>query len=207
MSQTRADAVYQRLREDILGGRLVPGQRLKFPELSDRYGTSVGATREALTRLVADGFVQTQAHQGFSVTSLSYEALTELTQARMEIESLVMRLSVLEGDMAWEAQLVAAHHVLEHTEDDWFSAHAAFHHALLAGCRNQRLHTIAKALRAEAELYVQWSVQFDPTRDVDGEHRALLDAAINRDAERAAELIREHIAHTSQLLIDGLHSG
>lgn len=32
---TRADGVYRRLRSDILGGRLVPGQRLKFPELSD----------------------------------------------------------------------------------------------------------------------------------------------------------------------------
>ncbi|TCO60526.1 GntR family transcriptional regulator [Actinocrispum wychmicini] len=212
MSQTRADAVYQRLRSDILGGRLVPGQRLKFPELSEHYQTSVGAAREALTRLVADGFVRGQAHQGFSVTPLSYQALAELTQARVEIESLVLRLSVLDGDMVWEAQAVAAHHMLEripfcpvdddsHPTDEWAAAHAAFHHALLAGCQNQRLLTLAKSLRAEAELYVRWSVQCGPTRDVVGEHRALLAAVVTRDADLAAELIRDHIAHTAQLLI------
>lgn len=213
---TRADGVYRRLRADILGGRLIPGQRLKFPELSQRYETSVGAAREALTRLVADGFVRTQSHQGFTVTPLSHEGLAELTRARVEIESLVLRLSVLDGDMAWEAHTVAAHHMLErtpfldqddadHPSDAWAAAHAAFHTALLAGCGNRRLLAMARGLREEAELYLQWSVSFgrEPDRDVAGEHRALLDAVITRDAGRAADLLRDHIAHTAQLLIRG----
>lgn len=212
---TRADGVYRRLRADILGGRLVPGQRLKFPELSRRYETSVGAAREALTRLVTDGFVRTQSHQGFTVTPLSYEDLAELTRARVEVESLVLRLAVLDGDMRWEADAVAAHHVLErtpflaaddgHPGDDWSAAHAAFHYALLAGCRNRRLLATARGLREEAELYLQWSVSFgqEPDRDLPGEHRALLDASLDRDAEGAAGLLRDHIAHTSRLLIRG----
>jgi DNA-binding GntR family transcriptional regulator len=214
MAETRADGVYQRLRADILGGTLVPGQRLKFPELSQRYETSVGAAREALTRLVGDGFVRTQSHQGFTVTPLSHEDLAELTKARVEVESLVLRLSVLEGDMTWESQAVAAHHMLErtpllthdqdtHPTDEWSSAHAAFHVALLAGCRNRRLLAMARGLREEAELYLQWSVSFGRHRDLAGEHRALLDAAVGRDADRAAELLRDHIAHTAQLLIRG----
>ncbi|NKE61396.1 FCD domain-containing protein [Lentzea sp. PSKA42] len=218
MASTRADDVYRRLRTDILGGRLVPGQRLKFPELSQNYETSVGAAREALTRLVADGFVRTQAHQGFCVTPLSYEGLAELTQARVEIEPLVLRLSVREGDMTWEAGAVAAHHVLErtpffaadddtHPSDAWSSAHAAFHASLLAGCRNRRMLAIARSLREEAELYLQWSVAFGRERDVAGEHRALLDATIARDADLAAELLRDHIAHTAQLLIRGATDG
>jgi DNA-binding GntR family transcriptional regulator len=211
---TRADGVYQRLRRDILGGRLVPGERLKFPDLCRRYETSVGAAREALTRLVADGFVRTQSYQGFSVMPLSHEDLAELTYARLEIESLVLRLSVREGDMAWEAAAVAAHHLLQraaflaqddatHPTDTWSAAHAAFHGALLAGCRNQRLLAMATGLREEAELYLQWSVSFgrEPDRDLAGEHRALLDAVVARDASRAAELLRDHIAHTAQLLI------
>ncbi|HEV3360581.1 MAG TPA: GntR family transcriptional regulator [Pseudonocardiaceae bacterium] len=211
---TRADGVYQRLRRDILGGRLVPGARLKFPDLTRRYETSVGAAREALTRLVADGFVRTQSNQGFSVMPLSHEDLAELTYARLEIESLVLRLSVRDGDLAWEAAAVAAHHLLtrtpflaqddaSHPTDAWSSAHAAFHSGLLAGCRNHRLLATATGLREEAELYLQWSVSFgrEPDRDLAGEHQALLDAAMARDADRAAELLRDHIAHTAQLLI------
>lgn len=211
---TRADGVYRRLRSDILSAHLVPGQRLKFPELSERYRASVGATREALTRLAADGFVTPRAHQGYLVTPLSHEDLAELTRARIEIESLVLRLSVQEGDMRWEADAVAAHHVLERTplyepgngessNPAWSSAHIAFHSALLAGCRNQRLLTTATNLRQEAELYVQWSVSsgIDSDRDICGEHRALLEAATSRDALRAEELMRDHIAYTAQLLI------
>lgn len=213
-TQTRTDGVHQRLRGDILGGRLVPGQRLKFPELCERYDTSVGAAREALTRLAAEGLVRTQPHQGYMVTPLSHEDLADLTQARMEIESLVLRQSVRDGDMQWEAQAVAAHHLLERTPffadgnqdrctDEWTAAHAAFHLALLAGCGNRRLLGTARALREEAELYRQWSVAFgqEPDRDLPGEHRALLEAAIARDPDLAAERLRRHIAHTAQLLI------
>ncbi|MGK5534312.1 FCD domain-containing protein, partial [Streptomyces sp. URMC 129] len=152
----------------------------------------------------------------FSVTPLSYEELADLTFARTEIESAVLRLSVLDGDMAWEGRLVAAHHVLDrtpftrpddtaHPSDAWAAAHAAFHLALLDGCRNRRMLSIARALREEAELYLHWSVSFgqEPDRDIAGEHRGLLDAAVARDADLAARLLREHIAHTARLLIRG----
>jgi DNA-binding GntR family transcriptional regulator len=213
-SGTRTDEVYRRIRGDILGARLVPGVRLKFPELCDNYGVSVGAAREALTRLAGEGLVTTQAHHGYMVSPLSHSDLAELTQARMEIESMVLRLSVEEGDVLWESRAVAAHHVLEraaylapedpdHPTDEWTAAHAEFHSALLAGCRNRRLLDTAQALREEAELYRQWSVSFgqEPDRDVAGEHRALLDAAVGRRADEAATLLREHIAHTAKLLI------
>jgi DNA-binding GntR family transcriptional regulator len=213
-ASTRTDGIYQRLRADILGGRLVPGQRLKFPELSQRYETSVGAAREALTKLAGDGLVVTRAHQGYLVTPLSHQDLGELTHARVEIESLVLRLAVLEGDMNWESQAVAAHHVLQrtpyrnveepdHPSDEWSAAHAAFHAALLSGCRNHRLLNTARSLRQEAELYLHWSVSFgnEPDRDIPTEHREILEATIARDADRAQELLRDHIAHTAQLLI------
>lgn len=213
---TRTDGVYGRLRADILAGRLVPGQRLKFPDLSRDYETSVGAAREALTRLAGAGLVRAQPHQGYAVAPLSHEDLAELTQARVEVESLVLRLSVLHGDMQWESQAVAAHHLLErtpflaaddaaHPSDAWSAAHAAFHLALLSGCHNRRLLDTARGLREEAELYLQWSVSFglEPDRDLPGEHRALLEAVTARDADHAAELLRDHIAHTAGLLIRG----
>lgn len=211
---TRVDGLYRTLRADILGGRLAPGQRLKFPELSQRYQTSVGAAREALVRLAADGLVHTRAHHGYLVRPLSHQDLAELAQARVEIESLVLGLSILEGDVHWESQALAAHHVLErtafrspddpdHPGDEWSAAHAAFHVALLAGCRNERLLGVARSLRQEAELYLQWSVSFgnEPDRDLDTEHREILEAAIARDTDRARALLRDHIAHTAQLLI------
>jgi len=211
---TRADDVQEHLRADILGGRRTPGERLKFPELCEQHEVSVGVVREALTRLVDQGLVRAQAHQGYVVTPLSHKELGELTVARMELESLVFRLSVVEGDMSWEGGAVAAHHVLERApfaaegdpsqlSEEWSGAHAAFHVALLAGCGNRRLQEMAGKLREEAELYRRWSVSFgqEPTRDIAGEHRRLLDAALGRQPELAAERLADHISHTARLLI------
>src|SRR5438270_8585414 len=211
---TRADDVQEHLRAEILGGRRTPGERLKFPELCERHEVSVGVVREALTRLVDQGLVRAQAHQGYIVTPLSHKELGELTTARMELESLVFRLSVVAGDMSWEAGAVAAHHVLERApfaaegdpsqlSEEWSGAHAAFHVALLAGCGNRRLQEMAWKLREEAELYRRWSVSFgqEPTRDIAGEHRRLLDAALAHQPEPPAERLADHTSHTARLLI------
>ena len=211
---TRTDEVYGRLRADILGGRLVPGQRLKFGELRGRYSTNIGATREALTRLVGEGLVAVTPHQGYRVVPLSYRDLADLTVARVEIETRVLRLSVQDGDMTWEARLVAAYHVLERTpligpddpdrpSDAWNAAHAAFHAALIGGCHNRRLTTIASSLREEGELYRQWSVSLGGrSRDrAAADHREILEPALARRVDVAAERLGRHIAHTADLLI------
>jgi DNA-binding GntR family transcriptional regulator len=210
---TRTDVVYEMLRSDILNGVLESGVRLKFPELCSKYDTSVGVAREALTKLASAGLVKSQPHLGFIVTPLSLDDLAELTEARVEVEPLVLRLSIQDGDVDWEAQAVAAHHVLERTPfvdgeiasqstRAWAEAHAAFHLALLEGCRNRRMFEIAKTLRDEAELYRQWSVAAGrgKGRDIAEEHRAILKSAIARDAERATALLSEHIRLTSRLL-------
>ncbi|MFJ7417464.1 GntR family transcriptional regulator [Streptomyces uncialis] len=212
--QTLSDDVRGQLRADILSGRLLPGHRLKFPVLSARYDVSVSVLREALVRLAEQGLVRSEPHQGFLVTPLSREDLTELTEARIELETLVLRRSVTEGDLAWESQLVAAHHTLERTpytaqgdhdrvDDCWSAAHADFHRALLNGCANRRLLHMALGLRDEAELYRRWSRPLgdEPSRDLAGEHRALLDAALARDPEASAEALCAHVRHTTELLL------
>jgi len=202
------------IRADILGGRLTPGQRLKFPDLSCTYAVSVSACREALTRLVALGLVVTEPHVGYTVMPLSVEDLTELTDARLEIESLVFRRSIREGDLEWERLVISAHHVLSRTpmfaeddplrlRDEWAAAHAEFHHALLAGCRNQRLLETASTLRDSAELYRRWSTALgnEPDRDLVAEHQLLCDLALAGDADQAVAALVDHITHTRDLLL------
>jgi DNA-binding GntR family transcriptional regulator len=212
---TRADELYERLRSDIFMGRLKPGQRLKFPQLCADYGTSVGPAREALTKLTAERLVALQAHQGYAVTSLSVAELTDLTAARVELEALAFRHAMLNGDDRWESEVVASHHLLARRErqaidggrdDSWYLAHEDFHAALLAGCGNRRLVEMAQGLRAEAELYRRWAAPFieENDRNPAAEHKALADAAIERDVERGVALLRDHIAFTTQMLLGSL---
>ena len=216
-SGTRADELYERLRKEIFTARLKPGQRLKFPDLCRQYDTSVGVAREALTRLSAERLVTLQAHQGYAVASLSVDELTDLTAARVELEGLTFRRSMLCGDELWESNVVAAHHLLLLRErqvagkargDAWYLAHEAFHTALLAGCGSRRLMAITQGLRAETELYRRWSAPLlaENERDPAAEHEALADAAVSRDVERGVELLRDHIAYTTQMLLSAAAS-
>src|SRR4051812_17838081 len=210
---TRSEQVFSQLRTDILSGRLLPGTRLRFADLTERYGCSTSVVREGLSRLAEQGLVQSEPQHGFHVTSLSQEDLDELTAARCELEGLVLKMSIEHGDIGWESNLVAAHHALERTpmetegdpvlmSEEWTLAHFKFHEALLSGCPNQRLLAMALSLRDAAELYRRWSrpVGHDDHRDVGGEHRQLLVTALGGDAPEAVRLLEEHLRRTTRAL-------
>ncbi|OZM75790.1 GntR family transcriptional regulator [Pseudonocardia sp. MH-G8] len=215
---TRAERVYAELRGDILAGRVRPASRLRFAELSARYGASMGVVREALTRLTAEGLVESEPQYGFRVMPVSIVDLQHLTAARCAIETLVLRQAVEHGGVEWESQVLAAHHRLERTHqmaaedpdritEEWAAAHAAFHLALLSGCPNPRLRAVAASLRDSAELYRRWSVPMGHTpRDISGEHRAMLDAVLSHDADAAVDVLTAHIQHTSDILLDRFES-
>jgi DNA-binding GntR family transcriptional regulator len=212
---TRAERVHSELRENILAGRLRPGEKLPFAELSARYSASMGVVREALSRLAAEGLVESQPQYGFRVTPVSAADLGHLTEARSAIETLVLRMAVENGGVEWESQVLAAHHRLARApqmgeddpalvSEDWAAAHAAFHLALLSGCPNPRLLGVASSLRDAAELYRRWSVPLaHERRDVAAEHRAMLDAVLAHDADAAAAALDDHIAHTTRVLLEG----
>ncbi len=212
---TRGEDVYARLRGDILAGRLRPGSRLPFAELCSRYGTSVGVVREGLSRLTEQDLVVAEPQQGYRVKSVSSQDLQHLTDARVQIETLVVRSAIETADVAWESGVLAAHHTLVRTpqmepqdpqrmSEAWAAAHSAYHASLLNGCPNPRLRAIALGLRDSAELYRRWSVPVghDNARDVSSEHQALLAAALARDAEGATTVLTEHLRRTARVLLD-----
>lgn len=212
---TRAERVYTELRNDTLAGRWYPGQRLPFEELCKRYDASVGVMREALQRLAEQGLVLVEPNRGFRVVPVSKDDLRHLTEARLEIESLTLRLAVEQGSLEWETQVIAAHHRLERTpmndpderhgfSSDWVAAHRAFHDAMLEGCENLRLRSIAIALRDSFEIYRHWSLAVGEAeeRDVAAEHRRLLDRVLARDPEGSAAALRAHIELTKSLWLE-----
>ncbi|OIJ63453.1 GntR family transcriptional regulator [Streptomyces mangrovisoli] len=208
---TRGGIVYALIREDIFEGVFQPGQRLRLVELAQRFSVSQSVVREALTRLSEQGLVRAAPQQGFRVVALSLDDLNELTEARVDIETLVLRRAIERGDLKWEAAVVAAHHHLSgvtvvrpdgSVNPEWFAVHEEFHHALLQGCGNARLLALATGLREAATLYRRWAlpVGHDTERDVAGEHQGIVDAVLRRDADAAAELLGRHLDRTAQAL-------
>ena len=210
--QTLSESVYRSLHREMLNGHLVPGQRLKVSELAGRFGVSLSVVREALTRLAEQGLVVASPLRGFAVAALSADDLRDLTRARVLVEALVLRESIANGNLAWEAAIVASLHTLERTpflddqgevSDDWTAAHRAFHRALLAGSGSRRLESVATSLRDCAELYRQWSrsLAHDKDRDIAAEHRHIIEATLASNADSATGALTAHIERTTSALL------
>ncbi|MFJ6573432.1 GntR family transcriptional regulator [Streptomyces sp. NPDC091292] len=211
-SATRTEEVFDGIRRDLLNGQLVPGQRLKTAALAGHFGVSLSVVREALTRLAEQGLVVASPQRGFRVKSLSIDDLSDLTQTRIQVESLALRQSIAKGRVDWEAAVVSACHTLDRTpvnaedgqfNEDWPAVHRAFHQALISGCGSPRLEAIVTSLRDSAELYRRWywALTEDQVRNLTEEHRQLRDLALDRDADTAVDALTEHIGRAPRKLI------
>jgi DNA-binding GntR family transcriptional regulator len=201
--------VYESLRCDILFGRRLPSSRLQLNEIAEASGVSLTVVREAVTRLASEDLVDATPQRGFRVRSISLDHLHDLTWVRIQLETLALRESIAKGDVTWEADLVAAHHRLAVTpmyfEDgsgnvEWMAAHGGFHAALTAAAGSPILERLRRQLYDASELYRYWAgnLPHHPVRDdVDAEHRAIVDAALARDTDRAVALLTQHLETTA----------
>jgi DNA-binding GntR family transcriptional regulator len=202
---------YDRIRADLLAWKVGPGARLKINELCERHGINLSAVREALSRLCAEGLVISLPQRGFRVAPISVAELIDLTMTRIEIEQICIRRAVANTGIEWETKLVATGHQLFRTPKadeagyvsaEWFQAHQEFHRALVAGCGSQWLMRLHDQLYLQAERYQRMSVKMPggTRRDIDAEHRALMEALLARDADQACALISAHLNETAQLV-------
>jgi DNA-binding GntR family transcriptional regulator len=207
-------AAYEQLRADIIACRIAPGSRLKIQDLCARQSVSLGAIREALSRLTSEGLVVAEPRRGFRAAPISASDLEDLTMVRIEVESLCLRRAIEIGDVDWEARLVAAFHRLSRTperaptdpgrsSEDWAEAHAAFHLALVDGCASPWLLRLHGQLYDQSERYRRLSVSVArQARKIGDEHQAIMDAALARDGERAVGLLSAHMRETTSILLD-----
>jgi len=209
--RTLASNVFERLRHDILQCRLRPGTRLRFAELRLRYGVGTSPLREALVRLAADGLVVLEDHRGFHVAPVSKAKLLDITFMRKELESKALVLGIQNADEQWEARVLAAYHALARRSEpdrngamdpEWESRHGAFHFALVSGCGSDWLLRFRGILFDQWDRYRRLSIKFDKEhRDFMREHRELMEAALERDADAATYLMNRHITMSTRVLL------
>ncbi|MDR6522162.1 FCD domain-containing protein [Variovorax gossypii] len=214
MSQTRQ--VFTTLRAAIVGGRLLPDSKLNIAALAEDLDVSAGAVREGLAMLEAEALVVSEPARGYRVSPISASDLEDLVKARIEVEKLCLAEAIRHGDLSWEGSVVSAHHRLQRLAErdasmptmlsaEWTASHAEFHNALVSGCPNTWLLRMHQTLYQQSERYRQLSAPLSKeARDVGAEHRALLEAVLNRDIQTAQALIAEHLQTTGRLLLTAL---
>lgn len=213
-SRSRTHDVYQGMRGDILAGKLLPGQKLKISDLCKHFAASLGAVREGLSRLVAEGLVTTEAQRGFRVAPISIDELLDLTEIRVDIEGTALRKSIEHGDLNWESRVVAAYHRFSkqpllddkdqpHMTDAWSEARSDFHQELVSACPSPWLLRLRDLLYDQAERYRRLCVAVAwHDRDIASEQRAVMEAAVARDADLAVTQYEALITRTTRAIID-----
>lgn len=207
-SQSSTQRAYLALRNDIIFGRIAPGERLKIDALKESLDTGASPVREALSLLTSDQLVDRIDQRGFRVAATSREQFQEILDLRCRLEDLAVRDSITHGSDAWEEALVLAHHYMIRARqkdlETFETCHKAFHMALLAACKSPILLRFCSQLY---DLNVRYrylagkSKGYD-RRDVDAEHEAILDAAVERDVETVCTRLMEHYRNTGAFLAE-----
>jgi GntR family transcriptional regulator, carbon starvation induced regulator len=211
---TQTEIAYSVLRREIMSCKVMPGTKLRINEIAPRLGVSVSAVREALSRLSMEELVVATAQKGFSVSALTADEIRDITRTRISIETLCLVDSLKNGGVEWESRIIAAFHTLSRTpyghpeadeaaNEQWSRAHASFHTALVSACTSRSLLKIRAALYDQSERYRQLSglVPRGDSRNVEAEHKGLMDAALARDDNLIAERIGEHFSKTMSAII------
>ncbi|HEY0275792.1 MAG TPA: GntR family transcriptional regulator [Paenirhodobacter sp.] len=208
---SRTAQVYETLRQELLNGRHAPGGKLAIDQIAARFGASTGAVREALSRLTSEHLVVALPQRGFIVTAVSEEDLRDLTEVRIETETHCLRRSIELGGLEWEAKLIATSHMLARVaasaegraHPDWTRLHAEFHDDLISACGSVWRLRLRGVLFMQAERYRRMILpRAQATRDIDAEHRAILDHALARNADAAVAALTEHMRHTARDLLE-----
>jgi DNA-binding GntR family transcriptional regulator len=209
-SSTRASAVYEQLRSDIIHGVLEPESKLRVEAMCTRYGVGASPLREALSRLSSEGLVSRTDLRGFSVAPLNWDELPIFTENRIQLEGIALRQSIELRDAAYEDTLTLLVHRLSRTprslSDDhyvsnpsWESLHSEFHRALLSRCPSRWLRGMCNTLADEGYRFRQIIAQGKTfsSRNEHAEHLAIFEAIIEGRADNAVQLLGEHFTLTS----------
>ena len=220
---SQAERAYRKLRNEILHGALMPGERLRASDLQDRFQLGLTPIREALMRLTSENLVEAEANKGSRVSNASLAELRDLMTTRRMIERECLSAAIVHGDAHWEAEIVAAMHLLSRTKlptsaNDraaaaaWELQHRRFHLALVSACGSEWLLRFWNVLADHSERYrkVRLLHRLDidaEVRDINTEHAAIMAAVLKRDAKKATRLMDQHLTATEKYIAKLLAAG
>lgn len=214
-ARTLIEHAYAQLRDDIVTGALVPGEKLRVEHLKARYGVSAGTLREAITRLASDALVVTEGQRGFRVAPIATEDLEDITSLRVQIETTALRQSMRAGGPQWRQRVEQAYAAISAEEpiapgrrSHWERLNTRFHEALLSGHDSPWTLRVLRQLSRHTERYRSFAMALPgAVRDVHAEHTEIFHYALAGQDARAALALEAHIRTTPDLLVQALRAG
>jgi len=203
--------IYKVLREDIIQGKLNPGERLVEKALCDKLGTTRGYVREALKLLGADGFVIINPGKGATVAKLSYQETKDLYEllSALEVKSVELaapRLSAADLETLREINRSLASCISTekqiNTMKVWQDANMQFHRMFAERSGNRELMALVENIRWRTFDF-RYEYFFEPHYEFFvNQHASLVAAIQNRKFSEAKKIMEEHIGKASEIFLN-----
>jgi DNA-binding GntR family transcriptional regulator len=194
-----AEPIYDALKEEIIAGRLLPGEPLRQDDIARRHGVSKIPVREALLKLEVDGFVTFRKNRGAIVREVSAAEILHIMDIRVALECKALELAIpnmIASDFEG-ARAILDEYSRQTEPAQWSEMNLRFHHALYEPCSNplllQMITDLQQRIGPQLRLLV---TEVSGLERPQAEHRAILNACRAGDTAEAVEVLRQHILTT-----------
>ena len=207
-----AEQVFQTLEEDILQGRLKPGEVITELRLSKALGVSRTPTREALQQLEQESLVEIRPNRGAVVLGITRDDLEVIYDMRIRLEGLAASLAAKTAD---EEQLNAMKEVLDLQEfyveknnpDEQEIFDSRFHEMVYEFSGKRILYEVLKNLHRRITRYRRLSVtDMDRARKAITEHREIYEAIRDGNGSLADTLTIRHVENAKRSALASFES-
>jgi DNA-binding GntR family transcriptional regulator len=204
LPNTRAAAVHQQLRADLLAGAFPYGEPLVEEQLAERFHTSRTPVREALRRLEGDGHVVRDRSGRMRPNPPRVSAMHELYGVRMVLEDYAVRGAAAARGPALEALRAEWRERAEDIQDDgpdFVQADEDFHEGVARASGNRATERYIRDINERIRvLRIHDFTTFDRIVTTVHEHAEIADAAWSGRADAAAALMRVHVERSAAVV-------
>jgi DNA-binding GntR family transcriptional regulator len=207
----RGEQVYRHIRSAIQSGELKPGERLREADLAEAVGLSRTPVREALARLQSEGLIMHDATRGIVVSELDYSMVTELYFMREVLEGTAARLTAQhasEVEISILEDLCKQYEAAQGDPAQLAASNNRFHETLYRCSHNRYLVNMLTVLHNALSLLGGTTLtESERVNETLTEHKQVVDAIRNRDADGAEAALRGHIRAAQKTRMKRLFAG
>lgn len=203
-NQPLSTNLYTELQEDILTGKLKPGEKLTEQRICNEYKVSRTPVREALRQLEMDGLIETIPNRGAFVLGLSAQDIEDMYELRKayEIQAVrwaIARITEEERNELEETFEFMEFYTMKNDINKMLNINMAFHQIIYNATHNRML----KQLLSSYQVYLKYrkpSNYYAPDylADVLNEHRAIYEAFLAEDVEGGALAMKTHMEQSKR---------
>jgi len=203
--------VEQELQRKIISGELVAGTKLTEAEVAERLGVSRGPVREAFRALEQIGLLFNEKNRGVCVRRISLEEADQIYEVRAALDGMIGRLAAERAttqDLSHLRGLVKKmkSSVVHSNPSAYFLVNLEFHDVLAEATRNPSLIETYRRLVNELNLFRRETLirNTENIRISTVDHEAIVNAIAARDADRAQQLLFDHVMTSRARLHEAL---